>query len=165
MRLWFLHWMRITLVTWRVCYKSKWVCKAAGAIQDIFGMKLSWVIFGPTEELCCTLRRKNTTIQEDRNAALVTEVFYISKEQMMHSITSMRLSLWVKGSHWWACSTETSQASSTLWHWCTSLSDIHTQRFLVSKVFWSIGYYVWGDQKAVWLRSEDSCWYGKQPST
>ena len=38
-------------------------------------MKLSLVIFGPMEQLSHSLEGKDTTVEEARNAALVTEAF------------------------------------------------------------------------------------------
>ena len=43
--------------------------------NTLFGLKLSAMIFVPTEQLSCTLQGKDTTVQEAHNAALITEAF------------------------------------------------------------------------------------------
>lgn len=61
--------------------RDEYVMKAGGFARQLqlfstfFGLKLSVMIFAPTEQLSRTLQRKDTTVQEARNAALVTEAF------------------------------------------------------------------------------------------
>ena len=55
--------------------KAGGLSKQLQVFSALFGMKLSMVIFAPTEQLSCTLQGKDTTVQEARNAALVTEAY------------------------------------------------------------------------------------------
>ena len=53
--------------------KAGGLFKQLQVFSALFGMKLLTVIFAPTEQLSRTLQGKDTTVQEARNAALVTE--------------------------------------------------------------------------------------------
>ena len=59
--------------------RDEYAMKASGFVRQLhlfntfFGLKLCTVIFAPTEQLSCTLQSKDTTVQEAREAALVTE--------------------------------------------------------------------------------------------
>ena len=61
--------------------RDEYAMKAGGFVRQLqlfstfFGLKLCMVIFAPTEQLSRTLQSKDTTVQEAREAALVTENF------------------------------------------------------------------------------------------
>lgn len=61
--------------------RDEYAMKAGGFVRQLqlfstfFGLKLCMVIFAPTEQLSRTLQSKDITVQEARQAALVTEKF------------------------------------------------------------------------------------------
>ena len=55
--------------------KAGGLSKKLQVFSVLFGMKLSMVIFARTEQLSRTLQGKDTTVQEARNAALVTKAY------------------------------------------------------------------------------------------
>ena len=70
-----------TLEEINITGRDEYAMKAGGFVRQLqlfstyFGLKLCMVIFAPTEQLSRTLQSKDTTVQEARDAALVTENF------------------------------------------------------------------------------------------
>ena len=59
--------------------RDEYAMKAGGCLalmerySTFFSLKLSFLVFSCTEQLSCTLQGKDTTIQEAKEAALLTE--------------------------------------------------------------------------------------------
>ena len=63
------------LVVMNMPYESRRILAQLEKFSTFFSLKLSSMVFGPSEQLSYTLQSKDTNIQDAKRSAMVTEAF------------------------------------------------------------------------------------------